>query len=110
MLDILEETGKSLRSLLDEVRYTAITPDIRIRADQEQIEEVMGRMKAWAGETDVHPVYIDGIRLEFPDDSWILLRRSITEPAFTLRMEAPDETRLGALKQEAGKKLGIQLE
>ncbi len=110
MLDILEETGKSLRSLLDEVRYTAITPDIRIRADQEQIEEVMGRMKAWAGEPDVHPVYIDGIRLEFPDDSWILLRRSITEPAFTLRLEAPDETRLGALKQEAGKKLGIQLE
>ena len=56
--------------------------------------------------TDIGKVYL----AVHADDSWILLRRSITEPAFTLRLEAPDETRLGALKQEAGKKLGIQLE
>ena len=109
MLDIMEETGKSLRALLDGVQYTAITPDIRIRAEQEEIEEVMQRMGQWACEPDVNPVYIDGIRLEFPDDSWLLLRRSITEPAFTVRLEAPDEEKLQALRKEAEKRLKIQL-
>ena len=109
MLDIMEETGKSLRGLLRNVQYTAITPDIRIRADQEEIEEVMRRMENWTGEAGVHPVYIDGIRLEFPDDSWLLLRRSITEPAFTVRLEAPDEEKLRTLRKEAEKRLEIQL-
>ena len=109
LLDIMGKTGKSLRELLKNVQYTAITPDIRIRAGQEEIEEVMQRMKKWTGEPDVHPVYIDGIRLEFPDDSWLLLRRSITEPAFTVRLEAPDEEKLQTLRKEAEKRLKIQL-
>ena len=110
MLDIMEETGKSLRELLSGVQYTAITPDIRIRASQEEIEAVLQRMEQWAGDPDVHPVYIDGIRLEFPDDSWLLLRRSITEPAFTVRLEAPDEEKLQALCEKAEEKLAIRLE
>ena len=109
LLDIMEQTGKSLRELLKNAQYTAITPDIRIRASQEEIEEVMQRMEQWACEPDVQPVYIDGIRLEFPDDSWLLLRRSITEPAFTVRLEAPDEEKLQALRKEAEKRLKIQL-
>ena len=109
MLDILEMTGKSLRSLLDNVQYTAITPDIRIRAEQEEIEKVMRKMEIWAEEPDVDPVYIDGIRLEFPDDSWLLLRRSITEPAFTVRLEAKDEEGLEKLKGEAERRLDIRL-
>ena len=110
MLDIMEETGKSLRELLSGVQYTAITPDIRIRASQEEIEAVLQRMEQWAGDPDVHPVYIDGIRLEFPDDSWLLLRRSITEPAFTVRLEAPDEEKLQALQRKAEEKLAVRLE
>ena len=109
MLDILEMTGKSMRSLLNDVQYTAITPDIRIRAEQEEIEAVMRKMEIWAEEPDVNPVYIDGIRLEFPDDSWLLLRRSITEPAFTVRLEAKDEEGLKQLRTEAEKRLEIQL-
>ena len=109
MLDIMEKTGKGLRELLDGVRYTAITPDIRIRAGEKEIEEVMHRMEEWAKEPEVHPVYIDGIRLEFPDESWLLLRRSITEPAFTVRLEAGDETELQLLRKEAEERLGIQL-
>ena len=101
MLDIMEESGKTLRGLLEGVRYTAITPDIRIRAGQQEIEEVMQRMENWAAEPEVHPVYIDGIRLEFPDGSWLLLRRSITEPAFTVRLEAPDEEKLQILRKKA---------
>ena len=110
MLDILEETGKSLRELLDGVQYTAITPDIRIRASQEEIEAVLRRMEQWAGDPDVHPVYIDGIRLEFPDDSWLLLRRSITEPAFTVRLEAPDEEKLQAMRRKAEERLQVHLD
>lgn len=110
MLDIMEETGKSLRELLSGVQYTAITPDIRIRASQEEIEAVLQRMEQWAGDPDVYPVYIDGIRLEFPDDSWLLLRRSITEPAFTVRLEAPDEEKLQAMRRKAEERLQVQLD
>ena len=109
MADILRKSGRTLRGLLEQVRYTAITPDIRRAAPADEIDRIFRRMEDWAGEPGLKAVRIDGIRLEFPDGSWVLLRRSITEPAFTMRLEAPKEERLAKLLETAGQKLGVDL-
>lgn len=107
LAEILCRADRPLRQLLSDVRYTAITPDIRVKASAEEIDDVMAAMEAWAAEAGVTPVRLDGIRLEFSDGSWVLLRRSITEPAFTLRLEAPDRPALAALAQQAAANLHL---
>jgi phosphomannomutase/phosphoglucomutase len=107
MASILSDTGKDLRQLLGGVRYTAITPDIRVQAGPEEIDRVFAAMELWAREERLEPVRLDGVRLEFADGGWLLVRRSITEPAFTLRMEAPDEPSLAALRGRAARRLGL---
>jgi len=78
-----------------------------VQAGPEEIDRVFAAMEAWAREERLEPVRLDGIRLEFADGSWLLVRRSITEPAFTLRMEAPDEQTLAALRGQASRRLGL---
>lgn len=107
MARIMTGTGKTMRDLLGDVTYTSITPDIRVQATPEEIDEVFGRMEAWAKDEGIEPVRLDGIRLEFADGGWALLRRSITEPAFTVRLEAPTQTELDQLKEKAASILGV---
>ncbi len=44
----------------------------------------------------------DGVKLHFEDASWVLVRASGTEPVARLYVEAPDEARLGRLRDAAG--------
>ncbi|MEG1524982.1 MAG: phosphomannomutase/phosphoglucomutase [Clostridia bacterium] len=98
MCEILCRAQMPLRKLLGSVRYTAITPDIRVRADQAQIDSAFEQMQIWANaRQDAVLSMLDGMRLEFTDGAWVLLRRSVTEPAMTLRLETADSLRLHAL-------------
>ncbi len=101
-----ERPGCTLRDLLADVRYTAITPDIRIRATPEDCDAALDTMERWCADEGVDPIRIDGIRLERADGSWVLVRKSITEPSYTVRLEAPTEEGLAALKREAAERLG----
>lgn len=104
---ILSRTDRTLRQLLDGVSYPAITPDLRIQASGEEIDAVLARMEQWAANSGAAVSRLDGIRLEFPDGSWTLLRRSITEPAFTVRLEAPTAQGLQQLREQAAQALAV---
>ena len=41
--------------------------------------------------------HTDGLRLRFPDDSWLLIRASGTEPLLRVYAEAPTSTQRDAL-------------
>lgn len=101
-----ERPGCGLRDLLADVRYTSITPDIRIRSTPEECDAALDVMRAWCAEEGVEPVTVDGLRLERADGSWVLVRKSITEPAYTVRLEAPTAEGLAALRREAAERLG----
>lgn len=105
MASILSHSQVGLRQLLADVRYTAITPDIRVTASPDEIDDVFARMETWASTSGAQVVRLDGIRLEFPDGSWVLLRRSITEPAYTLRLEAPNAQQLKEIQKTAAIRL-----
>lgn len=107
MAELFSLSTGSLRDALVDVQYPAITPDIRTKATNEEVDRVFARMEQWAArETEAQVSRLDGIRMEFPDGSWVLLRRSVTEPLYTLRMEAGDAAALNALEKTVWEKLG----
>ena len=110
MADILTHSAESIRGQLKDVVYTSITPDIRVRATSDEIDAVFDRMESWAEEEGIEPVRVDGVRLEFADGSWALLRRSITEPAFTMRFEAASDEALSDLKHLAAQRLQVAVD
>lgn len=46
-------------------------------------------------------ITLDGVRIQFPDGAWLLIRYSNTSPALTLHAEAPTTARLDEIKELA---------
>ncbi len=82
---IISGGDKTLAEKIDEIEKTAITPDLRIAMNE---DSVLGIMDYLSGFEEIYPVSrLDGIRIEFPD-GWLLVRKSVTEPCITVRLEA----------------------
>lgn len=74
-----------------------ITPDLRVAWPLEGRDALLERVAAaYAG----RPISrLDGVRVAF-DDGWLLARKSVTEPAVTIRLESVDERSLAARRDE----------
>ena len=59
---------------------------------------------AFAGTAGAQVDHLDGLTVRFPDDAWVNLRPSNTEPLLRLNVEARDHGRMAALRDEV---LGI---
>lgn len=80
----LSDQDRPLANIVDELPAMYMTPDIRIAMSEDYIA---GLLEACAGGVEGARVEIlDGARLIWPD-GWILVRRSITEPKVTIRLE-----------------------
>ncbi len=55
----------------------------------------------FAGQSVSRAVTVDGLKLVFSDDSWLLLRASGTEPLIRIYAEAPEERKTERLIEEA---------
>ena len=85
MANILSRQEMSMAGIMDGIEKTTITPDIRIKMGEENILALMENLSHWEKKYPVSR--LDGIRIEFPS-GWILVRRSVTEPCITIRLEA----------------------
>jgi len=91
----------SSRTLSQEValipRYVA-SPELRLKVPADKKREIVALVVAYikseAPKLGGKVLEIDGIRADFPDGSWGLVRVSNTEPAITCRFEAHDATGL----------------
>jgi len=54
----------------------------------------------YAGRDGVRIDHVDGLTVQLPDGSWFNLRPSNTEPLLRLNVEAPDEDRMAALRDQ----------
>ncbi len=84
-LDIMAKTGRRLSTLFSELpRYAQQKDRVHCPDEKKQLvlEELQAKVEAPRVET------IDGLKLCYPDDSWILVRPSGTEPIFRLYAEA----------------------
>ena len=97
VLDILEQEGKSIKEIADGIPSYYITEDIRIPFEDKKRNEifsyVLEDIKSKGSKVDL----TDGIKMFTPDNSWALLRISISEPLLSLRFEVKDKEKLAGL-------------
>lgn len=96
LCELMAQTHKSLGELVDELEdmYGATAyarRDIRLEAEEiESLRLVLPGVNpdTVAGKTPKVVSHMDGLKLEFEDESWMLLRPSSTEPLVRLSVEA----------------------
>ncbi len=98
MLEIMAKEQKSLSELVQEF------PKFHIRKQAFYCPEtlknivMMNALKEWKKrQEEAEVVTIDGIKIVYPDGSWVLLRPSGTEPVFRVYTESQDLTRVREL-------------
>lgn len=108
LLEMMVDRKKSIKGLVSEL-YDGFGPyyykrlDLKLeeRFPQERLLELTGKILALLGEKPVKSEDIDGIKLHFSDESWLLMRPSGTEPLFRLYAQAPSVERLESIISKA---------
>jgi phosphomannomutase / phosphoglucomutase len=101
MADIVARHG-GLKRLVDALPGMFVSRDLRFPQSRVGYDEIVGRLReALAPARETH---LDGTRLETPD-GFVLVRRSVTEPVVTFRMEGFDEAGYARLASECARAL-----
>lgn len=97
ILELLAERNKTLSELIEEL------PKYYIKKGKWPVEGSLEEMilKLKNHFKDAKTIEIDGIRLDFPDKTWLHLHPSNTEPIIRLFGEATTEEKIESLFQEA---------
>jgi len=97
IMQMLTETGSTFAELLRDVPHAESTPEIRVECSDERKFKLVDEAIAHFRKLDYDIIDIDGMRINF-GDGWGLLRASNTQPALVMRFEAPNKTRLQAIR------------
>lgn len=99
LIEILSNTGKTIRELLSDLPPAFNTPEIRIDTTEEKKHSIVERLKAeFSKPGDEYEVnLIDGIRVSFKD-GWALARASNTQPVLVLRFESSSAAGLDKIR------------
>lgn len=96
ILEIMTEAGRPLSNLVAELPHYSQLKD-KVTCPNEKkvklLEALQGKISAPHVETS------DGLKLSFPDKSWILIRPSGTEPIFRIYAEAASQQSVEKLMQ-----------
>ncbi|MHA1167216.1 MAG: hypothetical protein ACTSRU_05300 [Candidatus Hodarchaeales archaeon] len=108
MIEILNDEQKSLDELLDEYpEYYSRTNNIKITDELAKEKDALMEnfFEKWketlSGEEKI--VTIDGYKVQYPDNSWILFRPSGTEPKIRIVVDASNERRCRELLDRGSK-------
>jgi phosphomannomutase/phosphoglucomutase len=85
LITILWNSGKPIAEHLVDIPKTHITPEIKVRVAEEYKFEVMKP--------------IDGIRIDFAEGAWGIIRASNTSPYLTTRFEARSDEKLKEIQK-----------
>lgn len=106
VLEAMSELPGSLDEWISKFPKACITPEIRIdciEADKlSSVEKVKAFYSSYQG-AKVNP--LDGVRVSFPDTSWVLLRASNTQDVLVVRAEANSQSRLEEILKELSEAL-----
>jgi phosphomannomutase/phosphoglucomutase len=99
LVGILSNSEKKISEQLADVPTTHTTPEIKLSIDDsvkfETMQKIIDDFSAEFENCDK----LDGVRVNFSDGSWGLVRASNTSPILTLRFEANSEERLKEVKE-----------
>lgn len=97
LLEILTNTGRSLKELMADIPRMVNTPEIRIDCPDELKFQVVAALVA-EFKKEYEVVDIDGARVNM-NGGWGLVRPSNTQPVLVLRFEAGDEEKLEEIRR-----------
>jgi phosphomannomutase/phosphoglucomutase len=103
LLEILTNTGQSVRELMADIPRMVNTPEIRIDCPDELKFQVVAELVA-EFKKEYEVVDIDGARVHM-NGGWGLVRPSNTQPVLVLRFEAGDEEKLEQIRRVFMEKL-----
>lgn len=89
LIELLLNKEEKLSRLRKSLPSYFITPDIRVRYEGKDKEEVINKIASFF-KSRYLVEEIDGVRVRFKD-GWGLVRASVTEPLFTFRFESKDK-------------------
>lgn len=96
MADIISAAGEPLSALVGRIPKTLITPDLRLFVAYDRRDALLEEVEKLAAFGEVS--HIDGVRVGF-EDGWLLVRKSVTEEAVTLRIEARSQSAMDRIKE-----------
>jgi phosphomannomutase/phosphoglucomutase len=100
LLELLEESGRSLEDWCKDLPQTISSPTYRLPCERSLCFQIMDEIEAvFSKEPEVEWIKEDGLRFHLPN-SWAIVRPSNTEPLISFRMEASTEEELVYLKQK----------
>jgi phosphomannomutase/phosphoglucomutase len=97
IVNIMAKTGKRLSELLSELP-SHYSWKSKVACPNALKEKVLERLRSETGNLKVET--LDGVKIRFEDESWILIRPSGTEPVFRLFAEAKTQDRATGLVEE----------
>jgi phosphomannomutase / phosphoglucomutase len=94
IIKIVFTSEKSLSQIFAELPQTYITPEIKVSVSEEEKFRVVGMLSKNLLERYPNAITIDGIRIDFSDGAWGILRASNTSAYITTRFEARTKEKL----------------
>ncbi len=91
--------GKTFTDELGQLPQTFVTPEEKIPVSETKKFEILEKIVADLQERYPDAITIDGIRIEFGDNAWGIVRASNTSPYLTTRFEARSAEKLAEIKQ-----------
>lgn len=104
LLQILSNSRKSLSELVSEFPRSFYTPTIEPFCPDERKFSVVESLRL-EFRKNYDTIEIDGVRINFDDGSWALIRASNTGPRLTLRFEADTEEKVRKMIEIAAAEL-----
>jgi len=98
LLQIVADSGKSVRELLADVPRFVSTPEIRVDCPDDKKFGIVEEAKKYFS-PKYKVITVDGVRVLF-GDGWGLIRASNTGPILVMRFEARTKERLGEIQSE----------
>jgi phosphomannomutase/phosphoglucomutase len=100
LLELLVQSGKSLRYFVDRFPKKESSPEYRISYDERLRTEIIAVIKrAFSLRKDIDMITIDGIRATMPY-GWGIIRPSNTQPVMCLRFESDTRDGLEKVKRD----------
>ncbi|MDW8056603.1 MAG: phosphomannomutase/phosphoglucomutase [Elusimicrobiota bacterium] len=88
LLEIIGLEKKPLDKIISFIPNTYNTPEIRVESSDEKKFEIVEKLKQELKKLKMKFIDIDGVRVQFPDGGFGLVRASNTQPVLVLRFEA----------------------
>lgn len=96
ILEILSQSEKTFSQHFADIRPTACTPELKSHCPDDLKFGIVEAVTAKFVE-NYDCITIDGVRVNFDDESWGAVRCSNTSPNLTIRFEAPTKERLSEI-------------